>query len=193
VYKWNSLTGGADGLSGVPHPRIAFGDWQLLIKSPLQNYYFVLAVFVLCYFALYKVINSSFGQTLLAIRENPLRAEYMGLNTRRIRLKVFVIAGFFCGVSGALFAPFGGTIDPHMAHWAKSGEPVFMTLMGGIGTLFGPFMGTFIYYFLQSLISSRTEYWMLVLGTILITIVMGFPIGILGYIKKLLLLKARKD
>ena len=138
-------------------------------------------------------MNSPFGQVLTAIRENPQRAELMGLNTKKFKLVSFVIAGFFTGVSGALYAPFAGTIDSFMAHWAKSGEPIFMTLMGGIGTLFGPGVGTFVYYSLQSYISSKTEYWMLFLGFILIAIVMIFPIGITGYLKKIILIKSNNE
>jgi len=189
IYKWKDFTGGADGLTGIPHPQFRIFGWEWVTKSPLASYYFVLVIVGLSYFIIHKIMKSSFGQVLMAIRENPQRAEFMGLNTKKYKLMSFVIAGFFTGVSGALYAPFVGTIDSLMAHWSKSGEPIFMTLMGGIGTLFGPFVGTFFYYSLQSFISSKTEYWMLYLGIILIVIVMAFPIGITGYIKKMFLLR----
>ncbi len=187
IYKWKDLTGGADGLTGIPHPSLNLFGWDLTIKSPALSYYFVLVIVGVCYFIIRKIMKAPFGQVLMAIRENPQRAEFMGLNTKKYKLMSFVIAGFFTGVSGALYAPFASTIDSFMSHWAKSGEPIFMTLMGGIGSLFGPFVGTFVYYSLQSYISSRTEYWMLILGIILIVIVMVFPIGITGYLKKFFL------
>ena len=193
LYKWKDFTGGADGLTGIPHPQLQVFDWQLIIKTPMAQYYFVLIIVGLSYFVLHTIMKSSFGQVLMAIRENPQRAEFLGLNTKRYKLLSFVIAGFFTGVSGALYAPFGGTIDTLMAHWSKSGEPIFMTLMGGIGTLFGPFVGTFCYYSLQSFISSKTEYWMLILGIILIAMVVVFPIGITGYVKKLLLRQEEEE
>jgi branched-chain amino acid transport system permease protein len=187
IFKWNSLTGGADGLSGIPFPRMELFGRVLEIQSPVGNYYFMLIMVGLSYFIIRKIINSPFGQILTAIRENPKRAEFMGLNTKKYKLIAFLIAGFFTGLSGALFAPFSGTIDPLMSHWSKSGEPIFMSLMGGISTLFGPGVGTYIYYTLNSLIISITEYWQLIMGTILIAIVMIFPIGITGYCKKLIL------
>jgi len=187
IYKWKDFTGGADGLTGIPHPRLQLFDWQILIKSPMAQYYFIFLIVGLSYFVLRTIMKSPFGQMLIAIRENPSQAELMGLDTRKYKLLSFLIAGFFTGVSGALYAPFAGTIDTLMAHWSKSGEPVFMTLMGGTGSLFGPFIGTFCYYSLQSFISSKTEYWMLILGLILIAIVMVFPLGIIGYLKMIFL------
>ena len=193
IYKWKDLTGGADGLTGIPHPYISLFGWEGTIKSPASSYYLVFIVAGISYLIIRKIMNSPFGQVLTAIRENPQRVELMGLNTKKFKLMSFVIAGFFTGVSGALYAPFASTIDSFMAHWAKSGEPIFMTLMGGIGTLFGPGVGTFVYYSLQSYISSKTEYWMLILGIILIAIVMIFPIGITGYLKKIILMKTDKE
>lgn len=193
IYKWTALTGGPDGFTGVPYPTLSFFHWGVDIKSPAISYYFMLVIVGLSYFVIRKIMNSPFGQVLTAIRENPQRAEFMGLNTKKYKLIAFVIAGFFTGVSGALFAPFAGTIDAHVSHWSKSGEPVFMSLIGGISTLSGPGVGTFIYYTLNSFIVSMTEYWQLVLGTILIIVVMAFPMGVTGYGKKLMLAMMIKD
>jgi branched-chain amino acid transport system permease protein len=187
IYKWPSLTGGPDGLTGIPAPKLVLPGWSLIIKSPISSYYFVLVIVSLSYLILRRILGSPFGQILMAIRENPQRTEFMGLNTKKYKLVVFVIAGFFTGVSGALFGPFAGTIDSLISHWAKSGEPIFMTLIGGVNSLFGPALGTFIYYGLNSFFVSITEYWQLVMGTILIAVVMVFPIGITGYTKKLLI------
>jgi len=187
IYKWNSVTGGADGLSGIPSPVLDFGFAKLEILSPLSNYYFILIIVSISYFVLRTILNSPFGQVLLAIRENPTRTEFLGLPVKKYKFIAFVIAGFFTGVSGALFAPFAGTIDAHASHWSKSGEPIFMSLIGGISTLSGPGLGTLFYYVLNSYIVSITEYWQLVMGSILIITVMVFPMGISGYAKKFLL------
>lgn len=187
LYKWNSLTGGADGLSGIPRPVLDFGFTRLVLSSPLSNYYLILVVVALSYFALRAIVRSPFGQILLAIRENPVRAEFLGLPVKRYKFIAFVIAGFFAGVSGALFAPFAGTIDAMASHWTKSGEPIFMSLIGGISTLIGPGLGTLFYYVLHSYVVAVTEYWQLVMGSILIVVVMVFPMGIIGYAKKFLL------
>lgn len=191
IYKWNDMTGGADGLTGIPHPKLDFLNW--MVKTPMDHYYFVLIIVGLSYAILHKISNSPFGQVLTAIRENPQRTDFMGLNTRKYKLMAFTIAGIFTGISGILYAPFAGSIDVLMAHWAKSGEPVFMTLIGGIGTLFGPIVGSFVYYSLQSFISARTEYWMLILGIVLIFIVMAFSIGITGYLKAILLKRTENE
>ena len=187
IYKWNSLTGGADGLSGIPSPVLKLGFTELEILTPLANYYFILVVVALCYFILRTIMNSPFGQVLLAIRENPTRTEFLGLPVKKYKLIAFIIAGVFTGVAGALFAPFAGTIDALASHWSKSGEPIFMSLIGGISTLIGPGVGTLFYYVLHSYIVSITEYWQLVMGSILITVVMLFPMGITGYAKKFIL------
>ncbi|MCB2227748.1 MAG: ABC transporter permease [Desulfarculaceae bacterium] len=187
IYKWNSLTGGADGLSGIPSPVLKFGFTELEILSPLANYYFILVVVALCYFILRTIMNSPFGQVLLAIRENPTRTEFLGLPVKKYKLIAFIIAGVFTGVAGSLFAPFAGTIDALASHWSKSGEPIFMSLIGGISTLIGPGVGTLFYYVLHSYIVSITEYWQLVMGSILILVVMLFPMGITGYAKKFIL------
>ncbi|MCP4722754.1 MAG: ABC transporter permease [Desulfobacteraceae bacterium] len=192
IFKWNSLTGGADGFSGIAFPRLEIFNRIIEIKSPINNYYFMLFFVGISYLIIRRIIKSPFGQIMTAIRENPDRAEYMGLNTRKYKLIVFMIAGFFAGLSGALFAPFSGTIDPLMSHWSKSGEPIFMSLIGGISTLFGPGLGTYIYYTFNSFIISITEYWQLIMGLLLITIVMVFPIGITGFCKKIILSFTRK-
>lgn len=187
IYKWNSVTGGADGLSGIPSPVLDFGFTKIEILSPLSNYYFILIIVAICYFLLRTILNSPFGQVLLAIRENPTRTEFLGLPIKKYKFIAFVISGFFTGVSGALFAPFAGTIDAHTSHWSKSGEPIFMSLIGGISTLSGPGLGTFFYYILNSYIVALTEYWQLIMGSILIITVMVFPMGISGYAKRFFL------
>jgi branched-chain amino acid transport system permease protein len=187
IYKWNSLTGGADGLSGIPRPVVDLGFTKFVISTPLNNYYLILIVVAVSYYILRAITRSPFGQILLAIRENPTRTEFLGLPVKKYKFIAFVISGFFAGVSGALFAPFAGTIDALSSHWAKSGEPIFMSLIGGISTLVGPGIGTLFYYVLHSYVVAFTEYWQLVMGSILILVVMVFPIGITGYCKKFVL------
>lgn len=187
IYKWNSVTGGADGLSGIPSPVLDFGFAKVDILSPLANYYFILVIVAISYFIIRTIMNSPFGQVLLAIRENPTRTEFLGLPVKKYKFIAFVIAGVFTGVAGALFAPFAGTIDALASHWSKSGEPIFMSLIGGISTLVGPGVGTLFYYGLHSYIVSITEYWQLVMGSVLILTVMVLPMGITGYTKKFII------
>ncbi len=163
------------------------GFTKLVISSPLSNYYLILIVVAVTYFILRSIMKSPFGQVLLAIRENPTRTEFLGLPVKKYKFIAFLIAGIFAGVSGALFAPFAGTIDALASHWSKSGEPIFMSLIGGISTLIGPGVGTLFYYVLHSYVVAVTEYWQLVMGSILILVVMVFPMGITGYAKKFIL------
>lgn len=185
IYKWTALTGGADGLTGIPSPEMSFAGFDFAVRYPVETYYFFLFFVAASAWVIHKILGSPFGQVLRAIRENPNRTEFLGLNPKKYKLIAFVTAGFFTGICGALAAPLAGTIDPSIAHWSKSAEPVFMTLIGGINTLLGPALGAFIYYALISFIGSITEYWQLFVGSVLIAFVMVFPMGILGYFKKM--------
>ena len=179
IWQWDSLTGGADGLVGIPRPQFLF--FNLSDNTPY--YYFTLIVVVICAAILWLIINSPFGLTLKSIRENHERVEYLGINMKRYRLISFVISGFFCGVAGALFAPFEMAISPDIAFWTKSAEPVFMSLLGGMNIIFAPVAGAAIFMYLKEIISGYTEYWMFPLGAILILIVIFLPGGIFGFIR----------
>lgn len=179
IWQWDSLTGGADGLVGIPRPHFLFFD----LSNNIPYYYFTLIIVVICAAILWLIINSPFGLTLKSIRENHERVEYLGINMRRYRLISFVISGFFCGVAGALFAPFEKAISPGIAFWTKSAEPVFMSLLGGMNIIFAPVAGAAIFMYLKEIISGYTEYWMFPLGAILILIVIFLPGGIFGFIR----------
>lgn len=177
IWQWDSLTGGADGLVGIPRPHFLFFN----LYNNIPYYYFTLIVVVICAAILWVIINSPFGLTLKSIRENHERVEYLGINMRRYRLISFVISGFFCGVAGAIFAPFEMAICPEIAFWTKSAEPVFMSLLGGMNIFFAPVAGAAIFMYLREIISGYTEYWMFPLGAILILMVIFLPGGIIGF------------
>jgi branched-chain amino acid transport system permease protein len=140
------------------------------------------------------IIKSPFGQILKGIRENTTRVEFIGLNPQKYKLIAFVIAGFFGGLAGILFAPYAGTVAPDIAHWSTSTEPLFMTIAGGLGQFLGPAVGTAIYMILKNVITSLTQHWMLALGSILVFIVMAVPGGITGFLKaKMALLSNPKE
>jgi branched-chain amino acid transport system permease protein len=184
IYKWTKFTGGSDGLIGIPLPKFNFFGIVLNLSNPIRYYYFTMGILIASLLILRRIVRSPFGQILLAIRENPIRLEFTGINPRRYKLIAFVIAGFFSGLAGALFAPFSGTIDPGIAHWSKSADPVFMSLAGGITTFVGPAIGAAVFLSLNSIISTITQYWMLIFGVILILIVMTFPTGMTGFLKE---------
>ncbi len=184
VYKWTNFTGGSDGLYGIPPLNFTPFGFNFSLESISSFYYFLLIIFAISIFIMRRIVNSSFGQILKAIRENPTRMEFVGINLNKYKLIVFVIAGLFAGVCGAVFAPFNTVIAPEISSWVFSGEIVVVCLLGGIGTFFGPIGGAFIFSIVKDIITGLTEYWMLCMGTIVIALVIGFPEGVLGFFQR---------
>jgi branched-chain amino acid transport system permease protein len=180
LWKWDSLTGGADGLVGIPRLHL----WSFDLSNISTYYYFTLIIVGICVFILWVIVNSPFGLILKSIRENHERVEFVGISMRRYRLVSFVISGLFCGVAGALFAPFEMSIAPDIAFWTKSAEPVFMSLLGGMRIFLGPAVGAAIFMYLKEIISGYTELWMIYLGAVLIGFVIFLPGGIVGFIHR---------
>ena len=117
---------------------------------------------------------------LTTIRENPERAQFIGVNVRAYQLAAFVVAGCFAGLAGGLFGIFNRGVFPDFAYWTKSAEVLIMTILGGMGSFWGPAVGAAVFILLNQQITSYTEYWPFVLGTILIVLLFVFPGGIAG-------------
>jgi branched-chain amino acid transport system permease protein len=177
VYTWYGFTGGEDGLSGIPVPRLIF--------SLPHYYYFCLAVVVGCLILLKRIGSSPFGRVLQAARENPVRIESVGVNLRLYKLLAFVISSFFAGVAGALFVGFSHAVYPTYAGVMKSTIFMLICILGGMYNFTGPIVGAVAYMFLEKTITSQTEYWSLVLGLVLVLLVLFLRGGIVGYIDKL--------
>ncbi|HEU5322161.1 MAG TPA: branched-chain amino acid ABC transporter permease, partial [Methylomirabilota bacterium] len=133
-----------------------------------------------CLWALRRVVGSPFGRLLTTIRENPERAEFIGVDVRRFELLAFVIAGAFAGLAGGLFGIFNRGVFPDFAYWPKSSEVLIMTILGGMGYFYGPAVGALVLLVLSQQITSYTEYWPFILGTILIVLLFAFPGGLVG-------------
>lgn len=174
VFRWYSVTGGDDGLHGIPMPS--------LISSLTGSYYFVLAVLSACLIALYLILKSPFGSTLQAIRDNPQRCEAVGINVRRHQLAAIVIATFFAGVAGVLFVVLEHTVFPDLLFWVLSLEIFIMCLLGGWFTFAGPILGAAIMIALRTFVGIYTEYWTMILGIILILLIFFLPEGVMGYV-----------
>lgn len=196
-FKWNSVTGGEQGLSNVPYPNL---DW--IAKIPLlgdlrstDHFYLLVLVLVAIAFAmLARISGSPFGRVLTAIRENPERAEFVGVNVRRYQLAAFTVAGAFSGFAGALFGVFNRGVFPDFAHWSKSAEVLIMVILGGMGHFWGPAVGAATLILLNHQITSYTQYWPLILGTILIVLLFVFPGGIVGALHSgIMRLRRRRD
>ena len=184
-FKWNDVTGGEQGLPSVPYPELGWmGSLPILgnFKIGDQFYLVVLIVVALCFAGLRRIVDSPFGRVLTVIRDNPERAQFIGVNVRGYQLAAFVVAGFFAGISGALFGIFNRGVFPDFAYWTKSAEPLIMTILGGMGVFWGPAVGAAAFILLNQQITSYFEYWPFVMGSVLIVLLFLFPGGILGTI-----------
>jgi branched-chain amino acid transport system permease protein len=187
-FKWNDVTGGEQGLPNVPYPELGWMDALPLVGDFRvgDKFFFVALVLVaLCYGALRRIVDSPFGRVLTVIRDNPERAQFIGINVRLYELAAFVVAGSFSGLSGALFGIFNRGVFPDFAYWTKSAEPLIMTILGGMGHFWGPAVGAAALIILNQQITSYTEYWPFVLGAVLVVLLFVFPGGIVGTLAKL--------
>ncbi|MDS1140840.1 branched-chain amino acid ABC transporter permease [Pusillimonas sp. SM2304] len=179
VHQWRSVTNGSDGIAGFVVTSLGLGI-DVTLGNPAVYYHVVLVLVVLATALLYLICRSSFGLILRAIRQNPERVAFCGLNVRSYRLAAFTIAGAFAGLAGGLMAPFLRIASPELVHWSMSAEPVLMSILGGTGYFLGPFFGAGMFVLLETWITSMTHAWMLVLGIILALMVMFFRRGVLG-------------
>lgn len=176
IFKSYGLTNGENGLTGIA-PITA-------LSSPLNYYYFVLIVVAVCMFLLYRVMQSPFGYSLRAIRDNAQRAEFVGLRVQRYRWIAFIIAGFFAGVAGTLFAFYNGSISPELAFWTTSASPFMAVIIGGSSAFWGPIAGAVIYQVLQTQLGRFTQHWPLVLGIITLSTALFFQRGLSGFLEQ---------
>jgi branched-chain amino acid transport system permease protein len=186
-FKWNEVTGGEQGMPEIPYPSF---DWVERVATVVpwvggyrtsDYFYFTCLVLVgACVWLLRRIVASPFGRMLTTIRENAERAEFIGVNVRRYELAAFVLAGAFAGLAGGLFGIFNRGVFPDFAYWTKSSEVLIMTLLGGMGTFWGPAVGALVLIWLNQQIVSYTQYWPLILGTILVLLLFVFPGGIVG-------------
>lgn len=191
-HKWVSLTGGDDGLVGIPVPQIRIPGLPLIDLQDLQTYYyFALLIVGAATLALRIITNSRFGYVLRAIRESPERAAFLGIDVRRHRLMCYAIAGAFAGLSGALLIPFEGMVSLECLHFMKSGDPIIMSILGGTRFFLGPFVGSALFIIIKDTIQNFAEFWMLWMGIILVGTVMFLPGGVVGFFSSLGLFLSR--
>ena len=177
VFRWYSFTGGDDGIHGIPMPS--------LISSLNSSYYFILIILVVCLVLMYMILQSPFGNTLQAIRDNSQRCEAVGINVRRYQLGGIVVATFFAGVAGVLFVALERSVFTDLLFWTLSLEIFIMCLLGGWFTFAGPILGAAITVALRTFVGKYTEYWTLILGVILILVIFFLPEGVMGFFQEL--------
>jgi branched-chain amino acid transport system permease protein len=178
--------GGSDGLIGIPIPRIPLlPGVSLDLSSNLVFYYFVLATLVLIYLGTRRVLGTPFGSVLRAIRDNADRVPYLGYHPFWYKLFAYVLAAQIAAFGGLIYPLLRGFVAPHLFGFEVSTKAVVVSLVGGIGTLLGPLVGSVIITFLESVIGSYTDRHLFVLGTIFVVFVMFLPDGLLGLARRL--------
>jgi branched-chain amino acid transport system permease protein len=171
--------GAEDGIVGVPRPRVLGVE----VAHPANFHFYLLAVVGLAALFLWAVVRSPFGHVLRGIHDNEARMQAVGYAVSRYKLLAFVLAGIVAGVAGALYTQLVGSITPDAFLWTTSGEALLMVIIGGTGTLGGAVLGAAAFILLQSLVSSYTERWMLILGLTFILFVLFAPGGLVGAVR----------
>jgi len=183
VVKWTSMTGGDQGLiGGIPKPPIFLLGFSVDIGSPLNFYFFTVILVIGSFIVCKLIVDSPFGAILKTIRDNSLRASFIGIPVKIYQLIIFVIAGAFAGLSGALMALFISGAYPDFTYWTKSAEPIFMILVGGMGSLVGPILGAAILNLLTAYITMYTHLYELIMGTILVIFILSLKKGIADHL-----------
>ena len=183
AFTWNAVTGGDQGLSDVPYPKL---DWMGSspgfgnLREPDLFYILTIVLVAAALAILQRIVRSPFGRMLTTIRDNPERAAFIGLNVRAYQLAAFVIAGGFAGLAGALYGIFNRGVFADFMFWPKSAEVMIMTILGGMEHFWGPPVGAFALVWLNQEITSYTQYWPATLGIILIVLLYALPGGIVG-------------
>jgi branched-chain amino acid transport system permease protein len=174
-YRWIPMTGGDNGISGIPRLQTHFG---ILWSGPRPFYYLTLMVFAACGAILALLVNSPFGLTLKGIRESESRMKSLGVNTWLHRYLSYVISGAFASIAGIVWAYYNGFVSPTYLDMTASSEVFLMVTLGGPGTLAGPAIGAGAIVLLKNVISAYTQRWLLILGVVYIVTILWAPQGL---------------
>jgi branched-chain amino acid transport system permease protein len=176
VFQWDAFTGGSNGLVDV---------WPAAWLSSKAAYYWLTLAFCAAGIALlWRVLYSPFGYALRASRDSPVRAEALGVHVARVQWAGFAAAGLFAGLAGAIYAFSKGSISPDVAAIPRSVDGLVMVLLGGVQTLAGPVVGAAAFTWLQDTIARETAYWRAVLGAVILLLVLVFPRGLAGVLRR---------
>jgi branched-chain amino acid transport system permease protein len=198
AFKFFWVTGGTDGIRVASNKLTLLGgliDFQgrgAFQRFVFAYYYYVLALFALSTILMWVIVHSPFGKALQAIRDNETRASFIGIPVKRYRWIAFVISGSFAGLAGILWVPLNGLTTPDILYWPFSGEIVFMTVLGGFRTFAGPIIGAVVFNYLKTYAVASSEYWQLLLGLVLVSLVLALPAGIVGTVRNLYVRFARR-
>lgn len=184
AVKWTPVTGGSDGLAGVPTPFLGVGPLQYAFTGRVRFYYLVVVAFIVLWWFLWRVVRSPFGHALVAIKDNEERLASLGYNTWRFKMSSYVLSAIVAGVAGALLVFFNRHASPENLFWVTSGDVLLMVIIGGAGTLYGPILGAVLVRLFPSYVSSYTPRWQTLLGLLFVAFVLFAPGGIVGLIRR---------
>jgi len=185
AFQWSSVTGGDDGLRGFSRQPLDLGFTKIDILSNANAfYYFVLLCLAIAIGLMGFILRSPFGRTMIAIRENERRARFLGIPVDKHIWIAFTLSCFFMAFAGALYALVNNFADPRGLHYSQSGDFVMMAVMGGMRSFWGPLLGAAVFVVLQDYLSSVTINWMSFVGMLFVAIVLFFPRGLLGVIRR---------
>jgi ABC-type branched-subunit amino acid transport system permease subunit len=176
AFKWSDLTGGEDGIQSIPRPALP----GITLQTSLRFYIFTAIVVFLALVVVYWLTVSPFGTVLHAIRENKIRARFLGYDVNKYRINAFVLSAIFPAIAGWLWTYYQQSINPDASSVEYSGNIVMMSMLGGVQTFFGPILGAIVYWELQNNISQITQYWPAWLGLVFVIVVLAGPRGIMG-------------
>lgn len=188
AHQWRQVTGGDDGLRGIPTPLLKVGPWAYTLAHSRDVYLLIAGVTFVAFLGFRRVVASHFGTVLQALRENELRAEAVGYDVFLIKLGAFVLSAAISGAAGALNVYLLQFVGLNSLHWVTSGYVVLITILGGAGTLFGPLAGAVVFIGLQDALSTvpaLEDRWPFFVGLLFIACVLAFPRGIWGTVQAL--------
>jgi branched-chain amino acid transport system permease protein len=178
TFKWYDFTGGDDGIQGIIPPG--------LLGNKTVYYYFLLVLVLVSIWILKRMAYSPFGLILRCVQQNPDRVRFLGRRVRRNQLRIYIISSFFSALAGSLMVGVDSSIHTDMLYWTTSGEVILMSVLGGINQFFGPFVGAVAIILIEDYVGAYTEYWSLIIGTIMLVMVLVFPKGLVGEARRLI-------
>ncbi|MBN8441962.1 MAG: branched-chain amino acid ABC transporter permease [Thauera sp.] len=179
VFHDTPVGGGSDGIYLNVKPSAAIGGWEPFdLGNEHHQYYFILAILVLVYLFLARVLKSPFGRALVGIKSNEHRMQSMGYLTFRYKLGAFTLAGALGGVAGFLYAVMFGFVTPELLSWHESGNVLLMVILGGMGNLVGAAVGAFAFEGMRGVFEGWTEHWQLLMGSVIVAVVLFLPGGL---------------
>lgn len=172
TFRWYGFTGGDDGIQDIVPAGI--------LSNRMVYYYGTLVIVIASIWLLRRLSRSPMGVLLRCVRQNPNRVSFIGQSVRFAQLRIYVISSVFSTLAGSLMAGVDNSIHTDMLYWTTSGEVILMSVLGGIGQFFGPFIGSAVFIMIQDIVGAKTEFWPLIIGVVMMVMVLLFPRGLVG-------------